>query len=221
MASLAAAQLGLVEPTSVDRFDGPILRSDFWGDYYEERTSTTARLTCGCGRSEPLLLTLRDRARITELQPIRACPLCVQEFKDAKSRSAQVTAWLTRTRAQQKNHHIYFPFEATRLVKGSKILRPRRLVYEVYYKVDLSTSDRVVCSCGDSECMNPLHLGLVKNPAQKLTPHIKEEIKQWLTKKMKTSVVTQVVKQKYGISITQRTVQRLNRELQPLSTTLS
>lgn len=173
------------------------------------------RLTCKCGRSKPEIVATADLERAHRVCGRYACQRCLQEDRDAKSASDQVSAWLAQNRPALNPHeHLFLPKQFQRLVdKDGTIMRPRRFVYSKFYDVELATRDKVMPTCGCDDCVNPYHMMRTLSPATKITPQMKEDVKLWLSKRMSHKMIQLLLETKYSCTISLRTITNLKKSV--------
>lgn len=213
---------GIIDPTPVATFEGPVERRYKLDALTIEESATRVRLTCSCGRSDPFLLTREDWARAGNYHTLKACPICIQENKAAKSDTQKIKAWLNRVRPLiNSESHIYTDRHKERLVIDGNYFRPRRLIYQTFYGVTLKQADKVLCSCGDSECLNPHHMMLAKSPARKITPQMYNFIQSCLQQNLRTRTISELLQQRFDQQVSQRSIQLIAKELRPSEPTRS
>ena len=180
-----------------------------------ERFGAVTRLTCSCGRSEPELVDTMDLLRAHRVCGRYACQRCLQEDREAKSPSDQVSAWLAQNRPGLNPHeHLFLPKQFQRLVdKDGTIMRPRRFVFSKFYDIELATRDKVLPTCGCENCVNPYHMMRTLSPATKITPQMKEDVKLWLNKKISHKMIQLLLETKYSCSISLRTITNLKKSV--------
>lgn len=185
-----------------------------WGD--------EAELECLCGRSPRIPVHVKDLKKAGPLHGLEACDVCIQEFKNSRSRTQLVEAWIRRNRfALEQDAHLYLPENLKRFVSEGQIMRPKRCVYQAYHGVDLRSEDHVLSTCGDLACLNPLHMMLGKSPAKKITPQMQKDITTWLEKNIKTKAIVELVNDKYKKKVSVRTIQLIQKEWRQSANTMS
>lgn len=200
---------GLLDQTAADLPEGPVLKSYSLDSFHVDETNDTATLVCKCGRSEPLYVTVADLARAHRVQGLYACALCLEELRQARSPSDKVAVWFRQNRPNlSPNNHIYLPCSFARLVDATEktIMRPRRFVYAKFHNVTLSDKDKILTTCGDTECVNPHHMMLASSPATKVTPAVREDVKVWIAKHIPRSQIQSMIETKYNLKVSLRTI---------------
>lgn len=175
-----------------------------------------AALTCRCGRSDPYWLALADMERIHPASGLYACEICLNELRNARTPSDRVAVWFNQNRPFiTKDQHLYLPKAFQRLVdkKESVIMRPRRFVYSKFFGSTLTQKDKILQTCGDPSCVNPLHMMICASAATKLTPDMKEDVKSWLLHNTSPQIIRQLLEIKYNRSLSLRTITNLRKSM--------
>ena len=210
------AVFGLLEPRPVPEIQ-PLCGKLYNLDSFTVRIcGEAAQLTCKCGRYDSFYLHVSDLERSHSSIGLYACPLCLNELRNARSHSDKVAVWLTQNRPTiTKDQHLYLPKCFSRLVdtKSKVIMRPMRFVYTSFFNTQLSTKDKVLRTCSDSDCVNPYHLMVTASTATKLTPDMKQDVLLWLAKKIKPQTIQQLLEAKYSRSLSARTITNLRKSL--------
>ncbi len=173
-------------------------------------------LTCKCARHEPILVATRDLERAHRVCGLYACPICVAELKAARSPSDKVAVWFKQNRhTLTADQHVYLPCSFARLVDATDktIMRPRRFVFAKFHNVLLSERDKILTTCGDTECVNPYHMMLAASPATKVTPEMREDVKTWISRKIKNKTIQQLLKTKYDRDLSLRTITNIKKSV--------
>ena len=206
--------LGILDPTPIRLPEGvPSDRREL-GNFEVSVYEASAVLNCACGRHEPIPVALLDLERASPIQGLLACPVCVRDSKGARSRTQMVEAWVRRRRnAIRQTEHLYLPESLQRFVSEGQLMRPRRYVYQVFFNIKLKSEDHVLSTCGDQFCLNPYHMMLGRSPARKVSPQMKSDITQWINNNASTQTILELLKTKYGKSLSARTVQLIKKEL--------
>jgi hypothetical protein len=201
------AVFGLLEPRPVPEVQ-PLCGKIYNLDSFTVRVyGEAAQLTCKCGRYDSFYLHVLDLERSHPSIGLYACPICLNELRNARSHSDRVAVWLTQNRSTiTKDQHLYLP-------KCKVIMRPMRFVYTSFFKIQLSTKDKVLRTCSDSNCVNPYHLMVTASTATKLTPDMKQDVLLWLTKEIKPQTIQQLLEAKYNRSLSARTITNLRKSL--------
>lgn len=211
-----AAVFGLLEPELVPRPKGQILKTYNLDSFTVEERIDGCVYTCKCLRSEPIFLSLSDSRKVRAPTGVYACPICLNELRNARTTSDRVAVWFTQNRPSlTKDQHLYLPVSLQRLVdsKEGVIMRPRRFVYAKFFNVALKQSDKVMTTCGDANCVNPYHLMIAASPATKVTPQMKEDVQLWLTKNISCRTIQELLQTKYSRSISLKTITNLKKSL--------
>ena len=214
--------LGIIDPTVVDVPEGPPESSYRRGNFNVQVWGEVAVLSCLCGRSEPIPVTLKDLKKASPLHGLEACKICVDEINACKSRTEHVQAWVNRNRyAIDNGSHIFFPENLSRLVLEGHISRPRRSIYQMFYGKDLQKKDKIICTCDEPNCLNPYHMMSSKSTATKVTPQMLEDIKKWIHQNINTKAIQQELKDKYHRKLSTRTIQMIRKEQLAFVSTMS
>lgn len=214
--------LGILDPIPITVPTTPPRETFIKGNFRVKLWEEEAELECLCGRSPRIPVHTKDLRKASPLHGLEACDICVQEFKNSKSRSQLVEAWIRRNRfALNQDTHLYLPENLKRFVSEGQIMRPKRCVYQAYHGVDLGSEDHVLSTCGDLACLNPLHMMLGKSPAKKITPQMEKDITTWLEKNIKTKAIVELINSKYQKKISVRTIQLIQKEWRQSAGTMS
>ncbi len=176
----------------------------------------TSVLTCKCARHEPILIATQDLERAHRVAGLYACPICLEELRGARSPSDKVAVWFKQNRhTLTPDQHVYLPCSFARLVDATDktIMRPRRFVFSKYHDVMLSERDKILTTCGDTECVNPYHMMLAASPATKVTPEMREDVKTWISKRIKNKTIQQMLKTKYNRDLSLRTITNIKKSV--------
>jgi hypothetical protein len=207
---------GLLEPRPLQNYNQTVQRSYTLDSFVVECHGGVSKLTCKCRRTEPYALATEDLSRCHPPGGLYACWLCLNELKNARTPSDRIGVWFAQNRPSITNdQHLHLPKAFTRLVntEDNVIMRPRRFVYAKFYNVALSQRNKVLCTCGDTICVNPYHMMLAASPATKVTPEMKKDVHLWLTKNIKCSLIREMLQTKYNKSLSLRTITNLKKSL--------
>lgn len=200
---------GLLSQTSVTKPNGPISNRYSLDSFFVEERGDAATLVCKCGRSQPFHLAVVDLERAHRVQGLYACPLCLEELKQARSPSDKVAVWFRQNRpCLTPDQHIYLPCSFARLIDATEktVMRPRRFVFAKFNNLTLSDKDKILTTCGDAECVNPHHMMLAASPATKVTPAIREDVKTWIARHISRRRIQELVETKYNRKLSLRTI---------------
>ena len=204
--------LGILDPVPVKIPDLPPNEIYNWGNFKVRAWETAATLTCLCGRAEKITVSIEDLKKASPVHGLSACSVCIKEYKQCKSRTQHVEAWIRRNRfGLDKNQHLYLPESLTRFVSDGQIMRPRRCVYQVHYGVDFAADDHLLFTCGDPACLNPYHMMIGKSPAKKITPQMQDDIDEWLNLGIRTKTIVELLHKRYQKKISLRTIQLIQK----------
>jgi len=207
--------LGILEPVLSEPPGGIPDETRELGNFELAVYGQTGVLRCQCGRQDPIALRMRDVAHAAPIRGMMACATCIAESRTNPGRSKLIQAWFRRRKlAINPDEHLYLPESLHRLVDDEEIMRPRRYIYKVFFNCDLTTEDKVLCSCGDQSCLNPYHMMIGKSPARKMTPEMLEAVQAWLKNGKTTKSVVELLKIKFQKSFSIRTIQSLKKEFQ-------
>lgn len=208
--------LGLLVQTPVDPPKGMVSKSYTLDSFRVEEYGSVASLTCKCGRHEAIHVAASDLERAHPVLGVYACPICLEELRAARSPSDKVGVWFKQNRlALTPDQHIYLPCSFARLVDSTDktIMRPRRFVYAKFYNVTLSDADKILTTCGETECVNPYHMMLAASPATKVTPEMREDVKTWVARKIRNKTIQELLKTKYNKNLSLRTITNIKKSV--------
>lgn len=200
---------GLLDSCRPKPPEGSVSSSYSLDSFLVDETPTVATLRCKCGRSAPLYVAVEDLRRAHRVQGLYACSLCLSELREARSPSDKVAVWFRQNRPSLTHEaHIYLPTSFARLMDATEktVMRPRRFVYAKFNNVSLSDKDKILTTCGDVECVNPLHMMLAASPAAKVTPAMREDVKTWIAKHIPRSQIQDMIESKYNRRVSLRTI---------------
>lgn len=200
---------GLLSQTQPNAPKGPVSNSYSLDSFYVEEIAGVATLRCKCNRSAPLCVIVDDLRKAHRVQGLYACALCLGELREARSPSDKVAVWFRQNRPSlSADKHVYLPCTFARLIDGTEktIMRPRRFVYAKFNNVSLSDKDKILTTCGDAECVNPLHMMLAASPATKVTPAMREDVKTWIAKHIPRTQIQAMIENKYNRRVSLRTI---------------
>lgn len=210
---------GLLEPTPPKKPRGEPLKSFKLDSLRVSEYRSVLSCKCACGRSEPLLLAPDDFKKITRLNQLYACPLCIQEFKNAKTTKEKLEVWLRQNRQEiESQQHLYLPKHTKILFDTSSgtTIRTKRAVYQAFFDVPLAPDHFVLSKCNDEFCINPYHLMAARSPASKITPEMKQDVIVWSsTLGWSTLKIQHQIEQKYGRSVSKRSISSIKRSWEP------
>lgn len=207
---------GLLEPHPVKPPDPAVQKTYTLDSFAVAIHGETALLTCRCRRSEPYRVAVEDLSRIHPASGLYACSRCLNELREARTPSDKIAVWFNQNRPfVTKDQHLYLPESFQRLVDRGKnvIMRPRRFVYSKFFGVTLTQKDKVLQTCTDPHCVNPLHMMVCASAATKLTPDMKKDVELWLLQNIKPQVVRQLLEIKYSRSLSLRTITNLRKSM--------
>ncbi len=203
------AVFGLLNQTPITPPTGPVSNQYSLDSLQVEERGDAATLVCKCGRSEPFHVAVADLQRAHRVQGLYACPLCLDELRQARSPSDKVAVWFRQNRScLTPDQHIYLPCSFARLIDATEktVMRPRRFVFAKFNNLTLSDKDKILTTCGDAECVNPHHMMLAASPATKVTPAIREDVKTWIAKHVPRQRIQELVETKYNRKLSLRTI---------------
>lgn len=205
--------LGILDPVVQEVPEGKPDEIRELGNFELAVYGSVGVLRCQCGEFEPVAAQMRDIGHAAPIRGLLACPACVTESQNLTCRSKLIQAWVRRRRlAIRPDQHLYIPASLKRLVDDEEIMRPRRYVYKVFFNCELSTEDKILCTCGDESCVNPYHMMRSKSPARKMTPEMESNVKQWIQQNKSTTTIVNLLQMKYQKSFSIRTIQLLKKE---------
>ena len=174
------------------------------------KTTTHIALKCTCGRQEePYLIKNSLFDRIFPTQGRFACEVCLTEQREAKTIKDHLKLVLNQNRIKiEDNAHLVLDFPSDKVYDPVKkqMVRIKRVIYELYYNVELRTDQKILVTCGNKNCVCPKHLLAATSPAVKVTPEMKSDIQTWVHSKMSNNAIQKLISQKYQRSISLRTI---------------
>jgi hypothetical protein len=207
---------GLLEPAPVTQSDTEVQKTYSLDSFLVEVRGHAADLSCKCLRTPPYRLATADLGRLHPASGLFACPVCLNELRNARTPSDRIAVWFAQNRPSiAKDQHLYLPKTFQRLVDtdGSVVMRPRRFVYSKFFNIELQQRDKVLNTCGDPQCINPYHMMVAASSATKMTPDMKKDVQSWLTKNVSPRVIQQMLEIKYSHSFSLKTITNLRRSL--------
>ena len=208
--------LGLLVQTPVDTPNGLVSKLYTLDSFRVEEYGDVSSLTCKCGRHKAIYVATSDLQRAHPVLGLYACPICLEELRAARSPSDKVAVWFRQNRlALNPNQHIYLPCSFARLVDSTDktIMRPRRFVYAKFYNVTLSDADKILTTCGETECVNPYHMMLAASPATIVTPEMREDVKTWVARKIRNKTIQELLRTKYNKDLSLRTITNIKKSV--------
>lgn len=210
---------GLLEPTPPKKPRGEPLKTFKLDSLHVSEYRQVLSCRCACSRSEPILLAPQDFKKITRLNQLYACPLCIQEFKDAKTTKEKLEVWLRQNKPEiESKRHLYLPKHTKILFDTSSgtTIRTKRAVYQAFFEAPLAPDHFVLSKCNDEFCINPYHLMVARSPAGKITPEMKHDVILWSsTLGWSVLQIQNQIKLKYGRSVSKRSISSIRRSWQP------
>jgi|31_taG_2_1085359.scaffolds.fasta_scaffold01943_7 hypothetical protein len=210
---------GLLEPTPPKSPRGEVQKTFKLDSLRVSEYRNVLACECACGRSEAILLAPQDYKKITRLNQLYACPLCIQEFKDAKTTKEKLEVWLTQNKREiEAQQHLYLPKHTKILfdTRSGTTIRTKRAVYQAFFEKPLAADHFVLSKCNDEFCINPYHLMLSRSPAGKITPEMKSDVVLWSsTLGWSTLKIQHQIQQKYGRSVSKRSISSIKRSWHP------
>jgi hypothetical protein len=198
----------LLDPPLVEQPLEPPTKTETLGHWDVSFFSTAVLWTCRCGRSAPFLMRLVDYPRVELPRDLAACEVCRGEFRAASTKWQRLDAWLNRTRNT---------LSETECVLRDDLTKPnprlRRRVYEHFWKKTVPFGHCVSSKCSNKLCINPYHLCLVNNPANKLTPESKAFLLRLLELGTPTDIAQQLLREKHSIELSVRSIQETRKGL--------
>jgi hypothetical protein len=207
---------GLLEPTPVPTEEDVVQKCYTLDSFTVSLKGPVATLECRCQRTAPYRLAHSDLGRIHPASGWYACPICLNELRNARTASDKIGVWFVQNRPSlTKDQHLYLPKVFQRLVDTEEnvIMRPKRFVYSKFYNVELTRRDKVLSTCGDPHCVNPYHMMVAASSATKMTPDMKQDAYSWFLKNISPRVVQQLLEIKYNRSFSLRTITNLKKSL--------
>lgn len=174
------------------------------------KTENYVVLVCRCGRQkEPYFIKHSLFGCIYPVQGSFACEFCLNDKRNAKTIKDYIQlALIQNAETIERGHHLLLDFKSDKIYDPFKkqMVRVRRIIYELYYKVSLESNKNVITACTNKNCLNPLHLLAAQSPAVKVTPEIKTDIHAWAAEKMPNKSIQELIQIKYQKTISLRTI---------------
>ena len=210
---------GLLDPTEPPKPRGASQRAFRLDSFYVDEYRGVFSCACACGRSEPLLVASDDFRKINRLNHLYACPVCIQEFKSAKTMKDKLEVWLRQNKREiEADQHLHLPKHTEILFDASSgtTIRTRRAVFQAFFEDELASKQFVMTKCNDEFCINPYHLMICKSPAGKITPEMKHDVVVWSsTLGWSNLKIQHQIQLKYGRSVSKRSISNIKRSWQP------
>lgn len=206
--------LGLLVQTPVEPSDTPVSRVYTLDSFRVEEHGATSKLICKCGRYHALLVATTDLEKAHPVAGLYACPLCLEELRQARSPSDKIAVWFRQNKyAITPDQHVHLPCTFARLVDATDktIMRPRRFVYAKFNNVTLSEKDKILTTCGDPDCVNPHHMLRAASPATKVTPAMLADVKTWISKRATNQMIQNLLAEKYNRKFSMRTITNIKK----------
>jgi len=216
---LSTSTTGSMPPTGIPE---AVEHRDHW---QVEHFKDVAVWRCRCARSQPIVVPqcLMGRVRLPN-DLIRACELCRAELESARGKSGLLRAWLERNRACiDKDSCLLLPDDLgfCRDKDRQASISTRRFIYERFHKTQLRSDDYVKTSCNDADCINPHHLCLTSAPAQKITKRMRLIIHQLSRAGVSVQTTRQLLREKYSVELSERSIRRVLTENEPQLSSLT
>jgi hypothetical protein len=75
-----------------------------------------------------ITVSIEDLKKASPVHGVSACAVCIKEYKQCKSRTQHVEAWIRRNRfGLDKNQHLYMPESLTRFVSDGTDYAPQEM----------------------------------------------------------------------------------------------
>lgn len=206
--------LGLLVQTPVEAPNTPVSRVYTLDSFRVEEHGAASKLICKCGRYHALLVATADLEKAHPVAGLYACPICLEELRQARSPSDKIAVWFRQNRyALTPDQHVYLPCTFARLVDATDktIMRPRRFVFAKFNNVTLSEKDKILTTCGDPDCVNPHHMLRAASPATKVTPAMLADVKTWISKRATNQMIQKLLIEKYNRKFSMRTITNIKR----------
>ena len=198
----------LLDPPAPCEPTGQSLETVTVGHWDVSSFSSAVLWRCRCGRSAPFLMRKEDYPRVELPQDLAACEICRKEFKAARTKWQRLDAWLNRSRNTLSSGECVLRDDFTKPNP-----RLRRRVYEHFWKKCVPSGHCISSRCSNKLCINPYHLCLVKEPANKLTPQAKDFLLQLLVLNTPTDTALQLLQERHSIELSARSIQKIRKDL--------
>ena len=211
-----AALLGLLQPSEPLRPPGQPTHRTSQGHWDVLHYGDVVVWSCRCGRSEPITISARDSSTVLlPFDGIHACEICRSEFQGASCKSERLLAWLNMHRATlDPKACLEFP-EDGGLYKGpndDRYQRTRRFIYTQFWRKEVKTEHCVRSKCCNSKCINPYHLCLTTKDTT-LPSEARQAVEALIKQKISSGTIKQLLHEKLSIELSERSIQRIRRDI--------
>ena len=212
-----AALLGLLQPTDPGPPLGQPSAVSTQGHWSLSHFEDTVTWFCKCGRSEPIYLKKVDSdLAVLPCDGVHACEVCREELQKASSKSQRFIAWINQHRLTLDSAScLEFPADGGLFKEpcAERYSRTRRFVYEQFWRKKVQPGHYVRSSCSNPLCINPYHLCLTVERHTSLTPQATVLISELVDRKVSTSLIKQLLHERLSIELSERSIQRIRRDI--------
>ena len=211
-----AALLGLLQPSAPVRPPGQPASQTIRGHWDVLDYGDVVVWSCRCGRSEPITISSQDSANVLlPFDGIHACEICREEHQAATYKSERLLAWLNMHRATlDPKACLEFP-EDGGFYKGAaddRYHRTRRFIFTQFWRKDVKPEHCVRSKCSNSKCINPYHLCLTTKDTT-LPSEALQAVEALIKQKISDGTIKQLLHEKLSIELSERSIQRIRRDI--------
>ena len=211
-----AALLGLLSPSCPAAPSGKPVRHTARGHWDVLEYSDVVQWVCRCGRSESITLLPEESARVLlPFDGIHACEVCRKELHESSCKSERLLAWLNMHRATiDPEACLEFP-EDGGLYKGPQdthYQRTRRFIYTQFWRKQVKTEHCVRSKCCNPKCINPYHLCLTTKDTT-LPSAARQAVEALIKQEISNGTIKQLLQEKLSIELSERSIQRIKRDI--------
>ena len=211
-----AALLGLLQPSAPLRPSGQPTHQTSQGHWDVLHYGDVVVWSCRCGRSEPITISARDSSNVVlPFDGIHACEICRSELQAASYKSERLLAWLNMHRATlDPKACLEFP-EDGGFYKGAaddRYHRTRRFIFTQFWRKDVKPEHCVRSKCCNPKCINPYHLCLTTKDTT-LPSEALQAVEVLIKQKISDGTIKQLLHEKLSIELSERSIQRIRRDI--------
>jgi len=211
-----AALLGLLQPSEPSRPSGQPKHRTSQGHWDVMHYGDVVVWSCRCGRSEPITISARDSSNVVlPFDGIHACEICRSELQAASYKSERLLAWLNMHRATlDPKACLEFP-EDGGFYKGAaddRYHRTRRFIFTQFWRKDVKPEHCVRSKCCNSKCINPYHLCLTTKDTT-LPSEARQAVEALIKQKISSGTIKQLLHEKLSIELSERSIQRIRKDI--------
>ena len=211
-----AALLGLLQPSEPLRPSGQPTHRTSRGHWDVLHYGDVVVWSCRCGRSEPITISARDSSNVLlPFDGIHACEICRSELQGASCKSERLLAWLNMHRATlDPKACLEFPEDGGlyKRPNDDRYQRTRRFIYTQFWRKEVKTEHCVRSKCCNSKCINPYHLCLTTKDTT-LPSEARQAVEALIKQKISSGTIKQLLHEKLSIELSERSIQRIRRDI--------